>query len=295
MTLVVGYAAAKGDAGPLHLAAMLARSAGHDLLVVSVVPAPWPTPVARGSDRDFESWAREHGDRVVATAAAVLAELCPDVPSRAIAVPGKSEAATLIAQAENAGAAMIVIGSGSDGPLGSVVVSSTADRLLHSAHVPVAVAPRGFRAPDGAVVERATCAFRGDRDSAPVLERTAAICRDVGAALRVVTFGVRGRTMYPPEVGGEDDVLRAYVEHTAGLQHEAVAALVAAGSVAEGAVETAVVTGRTWPDALEAVVWERTDVLVVGSSAAGIVARLFLGSTATRILRASPVPVVVVP
>ena len=48
---------------------------------------------------------------------------------------------------------MIVVGSGSDGSWGTVVVSSTADRLLHSSPVPVAVAPRGYRRRPGATVD----------------------------------------------------------------------------------------------------------------------------------------------
>ncbi len=292
MTLVVGFAPGKGDRAALHLAATLARSAGQDLLVVTVVPAPWPTPLARGSDREFEEWARDHGEKSVATTTDLLAEHCPDVRARAVAVPGKSEAATLIEQAERADASMIVVGSGSDGSWGTVVVSSTADRLLHSSTVPVAVAPRGYRTDPDATVARATCAFRGDDASRDVLERTAAICRDVGAALRVATFGVRGKTMYPPEVLGEDDILAAYVEHTGELQAAAVAAL---GPAGPDHVETAVATGRTWAEALESLPWERTDVLVVGSSSASLMKRLFLGSTATRIIRSSPVPVVVVP
>ena len=39
----------------------------------------------------------------------------------------------------------------------------------------------------------------------------------------------------------------------------------------------------------------RGDVLVVGSSSIGPVARVFLGSRAAKIVRHSPVPVVVVP
>jgi nucleotide-binding universal stress UspA family protein len=41
--------------------------------------------------------------------------------------------------------------------------------------------------------------------------------------------------------------------------------------------------------------WSDGDLLVVGSSRLGPLARVFLGSTATRIVRAAPVPVVVVP
>ena len=39
----------------------------------------------------------------------------------------------------------------------------------------------------------------------------------------------------------------------------------------------------------------RGDVLVVGSSSGGVLARVFLGSNATRVVRHSPVPVIVVP
>lgn len=49
-----------------------------------------------------------------------------------------------------------------------------------------------------------------------------------------------------------------------------------------------------WPGAVAAG-WSDGDLLVVGSSRLGPIARVFLGSTATRILRAAPVPVVVVP
>ena len=139
---------------------------------------------------------------------------------------------------------------------------------------------------------RATCAFRGDAASRAVLARTAAICRDVGASLRVATFAVRGRTMYPPEVLGEKQVMEAYVARTAADQEQAVAEL---GDLAPADVRTAVATGATWTEALEQLEWDRGDVLVVGSSVAGLVSRLFLGSNATRIVRHSPVPVVVVP
>jgi nucleotide-binding universal stress UspA family protein len=56
-----------------------------------------------------------------------------------------------------------------------------------------------------------------------------------------------------------------------------------------------VATGSGWAGALAAGDWLPDDVLVVGSSRHGPLARVFLGSTATKIVRASPVPVVVVP
>ncbi len=60
-------------------------------------------------------------------------------------------------------------------------------------------------------------------------------------------------------------------------------------------VETVIGRGETWAEAVDEIGWEHGDVLVVGSSGIGPVAQVFLGSRATKILRHSPVPVVVVP
>jgi nucleotide-binding universal stress UspA family protein len=60
-------------------------------------------------------------------------------------------------------------------------------------------------------------------------------------------------------------------------------------------LEAVVGRGETWDEALEEVDWREGDVLVVGSSSAGPVSRVFLGSRSNKIVRHSPVPVVVVP
>ena len=74
-----------------------------------------------------------------------------------------------------------------------------------------------------------------------------------------------------------------------------LADVVAAWSGPGPAPETHVAAGAGWAGALAAGDWLPGDVLVVGSSRHGPLARVFLGSTATKIVRASPVPVVVVP
>jgi len=47
MTFVVGFAPDGSGHAVLHLAAMLARSGGEDLLVATIVPAPWAPGPAR--------------------------------------------------------------------------------------------------------------------------------------------------------------------------------------------------------------------------------------------------------
>src|SRR5699024_11030471 len=63
----------------------------------------------------------------------------------------------------------------------------------------------------------------------------------------------------------------------------------------ERRVEEAVGIGKDWKGALGAVDWHGAELLVIGSSSEGRRSRVFLGSNAARIIRHSPVPVLVVP
>jgi nucleotide-binding universal stress UspA family protein len=65
--------------------------------------------------------------------------------------------------------------------------------------------------------------------------------------------------------------------------------------VAPPQLEAVVGRGETWDEALDDVEWDEGDVLVVGSSTIGPVARVFLGTRANKIVRESPVPVIAVP
>ncbi len=293
MTLLVGFAPGKDDEAPFQLAALLARSEGDDVHLHTVVPAWWPTPLMGGADREYAEWSRSTGEEAVAEAEALAGEICSGVTVTASWDAGKSASSGLLKKAEELDARLIVVGSGRGGAYGHVHVSSTADVLLHASEIPVALAPRGYSTLPDATVSRVTCAVRGDEASRRTLVRTAEITARVGARLRIATFAVRGRTMYPPEVGlgAEDMVLSAWSEQAERLQSEVLAEL--PESVARDA-ETVVVHGRSWQSALDRLEWERDEVIVVGSSRAGLATRLFLGSNATRIVRASPVPVIVV-
>ena len=296
MTLLVGWTSDASGQSAADLAAVLARSAGERLEVVSVVPAAWPVPSPARVDGEFADWAAERGQAAAEAARTYLAQHAPDVDAVCTWLPARSAAAGLEAAATQRSADLVVLGSSTDGHHGRVVTGSTAGRLLHSSPVPVALAPRGFRAAAGARVGRVTCAYRDDPGSVDVLQRTARITAQVGARLRVATFGVRGRTMYPPEVAPrtEDDVLAAWTEQAASAQTAALAAL-DGGPVHPSDVEAVLAVGRDWSQALDDLPWERDDVLVVGSSTGSALSRVFLGSSATKIVRHSPVPVVVVP
>jgi nucleotide-binding universal stress UspA family protein len=141
-----------------------------------------------------------------------------------------------------------------------------------------------------------TCTYSGAEESGDLLVAVAEMSRRVGGTLRVVTFGVRGRTMYPPEVGlhAEDMVLDQWKIQVEGHQRAALHRLAELGLLPDSATAT-IVTGSDWADAMDELEWDRGEILVVGSSPLGTLARVFLGSRATKIIRYSPVPVVVVP
>jgi len=293
VTLIVGIHPTKDDRAVLELAAVLARSSDQDLFVVTVVPAPWTSPLAARADPTFQNWVDETGQRAVARVERTLAESFPDVPAAAAWIAGRSVPGTLIEQAESSEATLIVVGSGSAGPYGRIHVTSTAETLLHCSPVAVAVATRGYRGGSARDIGRITLAFRGDETSRRLLECTAALCTDVHASLRVVSFAVRGKTMYPPivAVNTEDDVNQAWVQQSETAQKDAVAGL----DPEPESLECVVAQGASWAEAIDVLDWSDGDVLVVGSSQHRGMTGLFLGSTATKIARNSPVPVILVP
>ncbi len=175
-------------------------------------------------------------------------------------------------------------------------MGSVTDRLLHSADLPLALAPRGYRCGAVPQVERVTVAVDGTASSTSVLVEAARVTQEIDARLRVVTFAVRGRTMYPAGVGlhAEDAVIAAWREQASGFLTQTLATLAEQPDV--GVPEDArIVDGPDWASALANAEWSAGDLLVVGSSRVGPISRVFLGSTAAHIVRHSPVPVLLLP
>ncbi len=108
--------------------------------------------------------------------------------------------------------------------------------------------------------------------------------------LRLVTFAPERDPLLPSETG-----LHAEREVAAAWARQAQRELDDVAATLPGTPGTVVARGSGWPGAVSAAGWSVGVLLVVGSSRLGPLARVFLGSTATRIVRAAPVPVVVVP
>jgi nucleotide-binding universal stress UspA family protein len=292
VTVVVGYLAGKGGRSSLHLAVEAAETLKTSLTVVTVVPRPWMTPSLARIDAEYAQYAEQ-----LAAISAKEAQECIDSITDGLEVAfhkvaHRSASGGLLEAVDEHNAEVLVLGSASDGKLGQVILGSTADRLLHSSPVPLAVSPRGYRRSKTSGLTRITCGYPGTPECVDVVERVAALADRLGVPMRVVTFAVRGRTMYPPEVGlrAEDSLLEAW----AAQAREALAALKTRGVVGEE-VAMQVVTGNGWDQAIDAADWLDGELLALGTKSSTGVARVFLGSRASKILRHSPVPVLVLP
>lgn len=292
MSLLVAYAPDERGAAALELAAMLARSGGDDLVVCTVVPAPWAPGLAR-VDAEYRAYldrtARDALDRA-------RAALPDDVRAEYHVEDARSAAVGLLAVAAGRDASAIVLGSSSAGPVGHVVIGSVSARLLHSSPLPLALTTRGFRSRLDDRVRRLTVAYSGDEGSDELVSVGAATASRLGATLRLATFVVPPPGMVTAGVGpgAEKGVTRDW---EAGLAASREASLQRIGGavLARAEVETVIGYGPRWAEALDDVPWTDGDLLVVGSSAVSTVAQVFLGSRAAKIVRHSPVPVVVVP
>jgi nucleotide-binding universal stress UspA family protein len=290
MTMVVGFAPDGRGRAVLHLAALLARSGGEDLVVCAVVPSPWPPSPAR-VDAEYRAYLEGTAETALSRA---RARLPSDIPARYEVKHARSAPAGLLEAAETAGASLVVLGSAAEGGSGLVSVGSVSARLLHSSHVPVALAPRGFHVREGARVERVTAAFGGSEDDLVVA--AAGVAARVGASLRIASFAVRARPPYTAGVGREaDDAMTEQWVSEISAAARTAAAEVEGLPATPRELECVVGHGEDWGEAIEDVPWHEGDVLVVGSSSIGPIARVFLGSRSTKIVRHSPVPVVVVP
>lgn len=291
MTLLVGCPLDGSVAGPMRLAAMLARSAGDDLMVVAVVPEPWVPGMAR-VDSEYHSFLGIRADEALEQAREHLPD---DVTSRFKRHHARSASRGLLETAEEYDARLIVLGSSTSSVLGRVALGGVSDRLLHSSPRLVALAPRGYHCAAKRIT-RITAAFGGGDSTEDLVLGAAAEAVEVGASLRLASFAVRPRSTILAGIGsrGEEGVVGEWMR---GMEHHARDTIAKVSRLPQPPVleSSAIGHGTTWKDAMADIEWIDGDVLVVGSSDHGPLAQVFLGARASKIIRHSPVPVVLVP
>jgi len=292
VTVVVGYLAGKSGRSALYLAAEAAQVLKTSLAVATVVPKPWTTPSPARIDAEYATWADQLGRDSHREAQVFLEKNVKGLDVSYHKFASRTAGEGLLDAAEQLNAQVLVTGSCAHGSLGQVVLGSTTDWLLHSSPIPVAISPRGYRGAKSGKLHRVTCAYSGTPEFAKLVERVKTLTDELDVKMRVVTYAIRGRTMFPPEVGlhAEDSLLSAWAEQL----RETVGKLKADGVVGDD-VELQVITGNGWDEALDDTEWDDGEILALGTSSRRSLKTVFLGSHGAKIIRHSPVPVLVLP
>ena len=275
---VVAYEATDRGREALQLGIALARLTGAELRICLVLPrsATVPSKVAAG-DAEYQRLLLEQAEEWLDDAA----EKIPvDVTATTHALQAESTSEGLLQAAERFESDRIVVGAARAGLLGRFSIGTVASALLHASPVPVALAPRGYRAPRA--VSRISCAIGTRPGWESLLDSMAAVSEGLDVELRFVTL-VR------IDAAHDDAAVDAAAHLAKVLEYFRDRADFS------GPLTTAVGEGDDIEDAVEGMDWRGDEIVFVGSSRLASPSRLFLGSTANRMLRTLPVPLIVVP
>ena len=201
MKIVVGYLATPGGADAIALGVRLSRTLDAELDVSIILPPDRVSSLVPVGG--YDKHLAEQAERWLAEA---RASAPADVAAGTHVSFDDSYADGLIKEATRVQADLIVVGGSGGGLAGSYSLGSVVNELLHSAPVPVVVAPRGTRDSSIDRVREVTCAI-GERKGADLLlDYAVRFSRAAGTPLRLVSL-----IALDPMVGalrGDDDAVR---------------------------------------------------------------------------------------
>lgn len=284
MKLLVAYIATSGGEDAVALGAALARTFEAELEICLVVP-PQPegaTPDVIALSEKLDRAAGEWVDNAVA-------KVPKDVPATGVVFHHPHAAEGLTVRAAETDAQMIVIGGSGGGIVGRHNLGTVVNDMLHSSVIPVALAPSGYAHLGADEVHELSVAI-GQRPATTMLFNTA--LRSGVQAQRPIRLISLVALDDMPTWGQEPD--QAAVDHA---RAHARLALDAAHQQlpSDFPVTSTIAEGRTIEEAVTSLPWHTGDVIMVGSSRLARPGTLFLGTTASKILRTVAVPMVVVP
>jgi nucleotide-binding universal stress UspA family protein len=263
-------------------AARLAGAVGAPLVVVCVGPED-----ARQVGAEAEEDVRRHVDAILEAAREVVG----DQPVELRSIFSSSPARGLSELAEREDAEAVVVGSSNRGAIGRVVSGSTAERLLHGAGCPVAVAPRGYRRHRPEPLRAIGAAFTDSPDGHEAVRFAAELARRAGLPLTVYSVvGLHTNWLRPEAVQPDASVVPEEVTKAARDALDRVVAGVPSGVRATGELLFGEVV-----DELSMAAERDVDLLVCGSRGYGPVRRVLLGTVSSALVRQASVPTLVVP
>ena len=278
--VLAGYTATKAGRDALALAARIAITTGARLDVVVVLPGIGRS-VITPPDAAYDRYVREQAEGWLAEAIeAVPSEITCMTYLRAADSVGEG----LVAAADEFGASVLVVGAANGAPRRHHRIGTAANELLHLSHVPVILAPRGFRKREGAGIPRITAGVGVELDADGLLAAAAAFATATGAALRLVSLVT---TNFPADL--DTGLIRiAAAAHTEEIVNHVREHL-------DIEAEVLAAEGDNMMEAVDGLDWLAGEIFFVGSSRLAQPGQVFLGAAGVRLLRALPVPVAVIP
>lgn len=281
MRYVVGYGPRQRGVDGVNLAASLARSSGASLDLVAVLPSDAPTFHMYSPDHAFNAELEEQGrewleDGLSRVPEGVKAD--SHVRRSESITHGLLEAA---ADPERGEAGLIVVGTHHRVRAKRFGVGSLADSLLHSSPVPVALAPNGYQFHPG--ISRITCAVGMAPGAEDLLANAIRLAGNWKVPLRLMSLVAVG-----------EDSRQQWTEMAEG--HAAALVAKAESALGAGSAVTSVVgQGKSIRDAIRGVDFADDEIVLIGSSRLAQPKRLFVGHSASKIMRALKVPIIVWP
>lgn len=281
--ILVGYTATKTGRDAVAFGARLAAAIDATLDVAIILPAD-SRSVITPPDAGYDRHLREQAQQWIAAA---IDRLPADVVAHAHVRSAESFAEGLVGLADELGAVALVVGAADGASRGRHRLGTTTTTLLHSSDVPVVLVPRGARkiAPETGIT-RVTVAI----GSRPGADRLIAATASLAEAARVP---VRLLSLLPVDLPPTADT--AAIRIAGSTQAEEVLTAAKAELPAGLIADVVVAEGDSIEDAVEHLDWQPGEVVLVGSSRLAQPRRLFLGSTAAKMLHEITVPVIVVP
>jgi nucleotide-binding universal stress UspA family protein len=280
--IIAAYDPVVEDRAPVELALAVASLTGASVIVASVRPSPY-----------VGGWA----DLYVAdtlpdtTIEPALLRLRAEYPVTTRIVTDASVPRALHALASNEAASMIVVGSTRRGPTGRVLPGSTAERLLHGAPCPVALAPHGYvRTP----VDTIAVGFVDSPEGHAALTIAHTLAGAVGARLRVIAALSPSSALDTPSAESTAPPRGLALE---GRHRASVEAALSAALDAFPAAGVEIERDLHVDDPADVLlaVSEHVGLLVCGSRGYGPLRSVLLGGVSRRLVDGAHCPVLVLP
>lgn len=292
MEIIIGVNPDSADHDAMALGSLLARDLGGVPVLAHVYPTAFDYPSMAHVDVEWVGYLQQESAEILAEASERFRLRFGWDHVETASTGHRSSGRGLINLAEErGGGSLVVIGSAPSTEVGRFGIGSTADKLLHDSPVPVALAPVGYNRASVEALGRVVVAFQNTTESLATLISGAEYAEQLQVPLRILTLLIRHR-MFGSNLGAdaEEMVLRQFEQDSRAAHSEALAEVTI--SVPTDSVTP---TGDSVRSAMERVDWEGDELLLLGSAAGGPLRRVFLGDMTYKLVRATPVPAVVLP